>query len=172
MALLTRFLNARSSLEVSESALPMTGMTLTRGDRRRMSSMSISRRLKNNFKPIDCADHPTGTHAWPVGEMKYKHACTRLSLNRGFRLMRDCSAKMSSYWRSKWLTISWKLHHSNILNKTDVVKEDRPHANSLSMLSPNPGVSTIVSAMRTPSSSSSTSHEEGYKTRRWDSHRH
>ena len=31
------------------------------------------------------------------------------------------------------------------------------HANSLSMLSPKPGVSTIVNAMRTPSSSSSVS---------------
>ena len=41
----TRFLNPRSSLGVSESALPMTGMTLTRGDRRRINSMSISRRL-------------------------------------------------------------------------------------------------------------------------------
>jgi hypothetical protein len=32
------------------------------------------------------------------------------------------------------------------------------HANSLSILSPNPGVSTIVSAMRIPSSSSSALH--------------
>lgn len=32
----------------------------------------------------------------------------------------------------------------------------KTHANSLSMLSPNPGVSTIVRAMRTPSSSNST----------------
>lgn len=42
---LTLFLNPRSSLGVSESALPITGITLTRGDRRRMSSMSISLRL-------------------------------------------------------------------------------------------------------------------------------
>ena len=41
----TRFLNPRSSLGVTESAFPMTGMTLTRGDRRRINSMSISRRL-------------------------------------------------------------------------------------------------------------------------------
>lgn len=34
-------------------------------------------------------------------------------------------------------------------------KEDT-YANSLSMLSPNPGVSTMVRAIRTPSSSSST----------------
>ena len=42
---LTRFLNPRSSLGVNESAFPMTGMTLTRGDKRRISSMSISLRL-------------------------------------------------------------------------------------------------------------------------------
>lgn len=42
---LTLFLKPRSSLGVKESALPMTGMTLTRGDRRRISSMSISRSL-------------------------------------------------------------------------------------------------------------------------------
>ena len=41
----TRFLNPRSSLGVSESALPMTGMTLTRGERWRINSISISRRL-------------------------------------------------------------------------------------------------------------------------------
>ena len=46
---LTRFLNTLSSLGVSESAFPMTGMTLTRGERRRMSSISISRRLETNW---------------------------------------------------------------------------------------------------------------------------
>ena len=45
---LTRFLNPRSSLGVSESALPMTGMTLTRGDKRRINSMSISLKLLYN----------------------------------------------------------------------------------------------------------------------------
>ena len=34
---------------------------------------------------------------------------------------------------------------------------ERTYANSLSMLSPNPGVSTMVRAIRTPSSSNSTS---------------
>src|SRR5205085_7835708 len=34
-----------NSWGVRESALPMTGMTLTRGDRRRMSSISTSRNL-------------------------------------------------------------------------------------------------------------------------------
>ena len=41
----TRFLKPRSSDGVKESALPITGMTFTRGERRRMSSMSISRSL-------------------------------------------------------------------------------------------------------------------------------
>lgn len=44
----TLFLKPLSSLGVRLSALPMTGMTLTRGERRRMSSMSISRRLESN----------------------------------------------------------------------------------------------------------------------------
>jgi hypothetical protein len=42
MSIRTLFLKPLSSLGVKESALPMTGMTLTRGDRRRISSMSIS----------------------------------------------------------------------------------------------------------------------------------
>lgn len=41
----TLFLKALSSLGVKESALPMTGMTLTRGDKRRINSMSISLKL-------------------------------------------------------------------------------------------------------------------------------
>lgn len=41
----TRFLNPRSSLGVKESAFPITGITLTRGERRRISSISISLRL-------------------------------------------------------------------------------------------------------------------------------
>lgn len=43
--ILTLFLKALSSVGVKESALPMTGITLTRGDRRLMSSISISLRL-------------------------------------------------------------------------------------------------------------------------------
>ena len=42
---LTLFLNAFNSEGVKESAFPMTGMTFTRGDSRRISSMSISLRL-------------------------------------------------------------------------------------------------------------------------------
>ena len=42
---LTLFLKPRSSPGVRESALPMTGITLTRGERRRISSISISLRL-------------------------------------------------------------------------------------------------------------------------------
>jgi len=41
----TLFLKPRSSLGVKESALPMTGITLTRGERRRINSMSISLNL-------------------------------------------------------------------------------------------------------------------------------
>lgn len=42
---LTRFLKAFSSLGVKESAFPMTGITLTRGDNRLINSMSISLKL-------------------------------------------------------------------------------------------------------------------------------
>jgi hypothetical protein len=42
----TLVLNALSSRGVSESDRPMTGMTLTRGESRRISSMSISLRLR------------------------------------------------------------------------------------------------------------------------------
>lgn len=85
------FFDSASSAGVKESALPMTGMTLTRGERRFMSSISSSRR------------------PWPVGVMKYKRAWTRLSRNLGLRLILDSSAKMSSYWRSRYPTISEKL---------------------------------------------------------------
>ena len=43
MSSMILFLNALSSDGVSESAFPMTGITLTWEDSRRMSSMSISR---------------------------------------------------------------------------------------------------------------------------------
>lgn len=49
------------------------------------------------------------THPCPVGVMKYSMACTRLSLNLGLRLIRDSSAKMSSYCLSRYPTISEKL---------------------------------------------------------------
>lgn len=49
------------------------------------------------------------THPWPVGVMKYSVTWTRLSLKRGLRLMRDSSAKMSSYCLSRYPTISEKL---------------------------------------------------------------
>jgi len=39
-------LKALSSLGVKESALPMTGITFTRGDKRRINSMSISLKLQ------------------------------------------------------------------------------------------------------------------------------
>ena len=42
-------------------------------------------------------DVGTMTYPWPVGVMKYSSAWTRLSLKRGLRLMRDSSARMSSY---------------------------------------------------------------------------
>ena len=45
--------------------------------------------------------------------------------------------------------------HNTFELENDVKKMSRTYANSLSMLSPNPGVSTIVRAMRTPSSSNS-----------------
>ena len=45
-------------------------------------------------------------------------------------------------------------------------EDDATHANSLSMLSPNPGVSTMVRAMRTPSSSSSVHARKEMTTRR------
>lgn len=45
MSSMINFLDSASSAGVRESALPMTGMTLTRGESRFMSSMSSSRRL-------------------------------------------------------------------------------------------------------------------------------
>jgi hypothetical protein len=49
------------------------------------------------------------TYPWPVGVMKYNMTCTRLSLKRGLRLIRLSSARMSSYCRSRYPTISEKL---------------------------------------------------------------
>lgn len=48
----TLFLKPRSSLGVKESALPMTGITLTRGERRRINSMSISLNLKTTVNHV------------------------------------------------------------------------------------------------------------------------
>jgi len=47
---LTRFLKAFNSLGVNASALPMTGMTFTRGDNLLINSISISLRLHYNLK--------------------------------------------------------------------------------------------------------------------------
>jgi hypothetical protein len=42
-----------------------------------------------------------GAYPWPVGVMKYSSTCTRSSRNRGLRLIRDSSARMPSYCRSR-----------------------------------------------------------------------
>jgi hypothetical protein len=55
----TLFLKPRSSLGVKESALPMTGITLTRGDSRRINSMSISRKLKNRISNLQSVNSHT-----------------------------------------------------------------------------------------------------------------
>ena len=74
--------------------------------------------------------------------------------------MRDSSARMSSYWRSMYPAISWKLHWRTSHGQRDQLpasafSQRKTYVNSLSMLSPNPGVSTIVNEILTPSSSSS-----------------
>ena len=48
----TLFLKALSSLGVKESALPITGMTFTRGDKRRINSMSISLKLRTRASAL------------------------------------------------------------------------------------------------------------------------
>lgn len=48
----TLFLKPLSSLGVRESALPMTGMTLTRGERRRINSISISLNLATHVSSV------------------------------------------------------------------------------------------------------------------------
>lgn len=55
------------------------------------------------------------TNPWPVGVMKYSRTCTRLSRNRGLRLIRDSSARMSSYCRSRYPTISEKLSRCQLV---------------------------------------------------------
>lgn len=101
-------------------------------------------------------------------------AWTRLSRKRGLRLMRDSSARMSSYWRSMYPAISWKLYWRTSHSQRDQLpatafSQRKTYVNSLSMLSPNPGVSTIVNEILTPSSSSSASstHFSSHYTRRY-----
>lgn len=67
----TRFLNALSSPGVRESAFPITGMTLTRGESLLISSMSISRSLEG-WWVRECASNETKrvTDECPVGGMK------------------------------------------------------------------------------------------------------
>src|SRR5438045_3106999 len=89
--------------------------------------------------------------------MKYSIACTRLSLNLGLRLIRDSSAKMSSYCLSRYPTISEKLRVGNISDAEAVSTSSPAYLASLSIWSPNPGVSTMVKEIRVPSSSSSSS---------------
>lgn len=69
--------------------------------------------------------------------------------------MRDSSARMSSYCLSRKPTISEKLRRC----KSGAVRNPfgLHYLASLSIWSPNPGVSTMVSEMRVPSSSSSSS---------------
>jgi len=52
-----------------------------------------------------------------------------LSLNRGLRLIRDSSARMSSYWRSRYPTISPKLTKGSVLLSSDDLGQPvGPHA--------------------------------------------
>ena len=62
LALRTRLLNLARSAGVSVSALAMTGMRLTREDKRFITSMS------------------SGLSVWPVGRIKYRQAWTRKSI--------------------------------------------------------------------------------------------
>ena len=139
-------LKSLSSWGVSESARPTTGITFTLGLNRRINSISISRNLYCRLAWIFLLEACTSliTHAWPVGEIKYNNACTRLSRKRGLRLIRDSSARMSSYCRSRYPTISWKLWIQSLSKRKPSCVFSRYHR-SLSILSPNPGVSTIVS---------------------------
>jgi hypothetical protein len=68
--MLTLFLNPLSSDGVKESALPMTGITLTRGESRRMSSMSISRSLFGTVLelPIFPTERPKHVRMSRVGD--------------------------------------------------------------------------------------------------------
>ena len=63
----TLFLKALSSFGVRASALPITGMTLTRGDSLRINSMSISRKLDQISTE---KQRMNITYAWPVGGIK------------------------------------------------------------------------------------------------------
>lgn len=147
----TLFLKPLSSLGVKESALPITGMTLTRGERRRINSMSISRKLRPS---------ESGT--------SYRHCNLRVSRRRD-----EVQQGMNPVVSETRVTFDPRFFSQDIVILTFQVTDNLlkaymrdlsqgcwgsnqvTYANSLSMLSPNPGVSTIVRAIRTPSSSSS-----------------
>lgn len=144
----------------------MTGMTLTLGERRRMSSISISRRLYH------------ASISWGLGNRcptDYFSCLLQDSrmASRGNEIYQCVNPVISK----SWVTFNPRFFSQDIIILTfdirqNLLKADTFHQptfishseskwkasyqNSLSIPSPNPGVSTIVRAILTPSSSNST----------------
>jgi len=140
----TLFLKSRNSVGVKVSAFPMTGMTFTRGDNRRISSISISRRLTSALDPkLD---------AWSL-RVPGRLDKVEQSVNS---IIPESGVSLDPRLFSQDIIILSLKICSNLL-ETDVstIPLVSTHQCSLSIPSPKPGVSTIVKAILAPSSSNS-----------------
>ena len=148
----------------------MTGMTLTRGDKRRINSMSISLNLIHQFRRDVKQNEANIQHVRVSGGRNEVQKGmdpvipeTRITDDAGL-LCEDIIILTLEVTNDFLETII--LHTSGVSGRNDDNDNDT-YANSLSMLFPKPGVSTIVRAMRTPSSSNSAlaneliPHDEG-----------
>ena len=108
----TRCLKVYRSFWVRVSALATTGMRLTRVPRRFMISMSRGLRLHSRQQPAHARRNAAATHVWPVGRIKYRHACTRRSI---FSLRSGCCSwrMYASCWSSMKSTMGD--HESRLL---------------------------------------------------------
>ena len=136
----------------------MTGMTLTRGERRRISSISISLKLTEIVRRARMI-HLDGHARVTRGRDKVEEGVNTVVPEAGVTL--DTRLLGQDVVVLAFEVADDLLESKNGSLSSNRTAEQKPtYANSLSMLSPNPGVSTMVRAMRTPSSSSSVVQSE------------
>lgn len=121
-----------------------------------MSSISISRRLKFKAQTFESENENKSSVRMSSRRYKVKQSMNAIITESGIALdtrllCKDIiilAFKVADYFLETGVDDSFP-------NPARMAVDRKTHADSLSILSPNPGVSTIVSAIRTPSSSSS-----------------
>ena len=159
---ITRFLKSCSSWGVSESARPTTGITLTRGLKRRISSISISRRLLTRCSvQVVCVEwiffnlRMTGRSNKVQQGMNTIITESRITLDTWF-FCKDIVV-LSFQITHDFLEAAWmrrgEISHTACQSTPSFLCCRDPYHCSLSILSPKPGVSTIVNEILSSSPS-------------------